>query len=424
MSMGKMLPTNKKSIYLLIFFVLLLFLYSIPYIFINPFGITRNWHYNGPVPSLPAIHSDQIVFARLNVSGDIVVHYLKKNGNQWEQLQEFTPNDFHSYNLEAIHFNDRWLVLVARNTLSTYPLRFLINVGTESDLYPIDKSKERWDTLSYFIYEKKNSLWEYARTIDTMRSGDFHLQFLSNDILFYDDMDTSSKKVEVCIEELSKPHVEEKIRLVLPDKLLSRFQADFYQISISPNDENSLLVFDYNTAFSDVEKEKYQITGPFSQYSHGDGYYFHRQDNEWQFGDSFYHLFITNNELYKNRLGKHPVINGAQWVSEKEIALIEAIPEDVKSLNQALGARNNPNRADLIIEQDNLTSPVYLFNIDEQGSYSFDREITYEEFYQQYLSNQQNEKEIYFSFDKKGNISGLYEYYPDTEEKNEIFQIP
>lgn len=423
MTLGKMLRTNYLPVCLLIFFVLLLFLYSIPYIFKNPFGIKRNWHYNGPVPSLPAIHSDQIVFASLNASGDIVVRYLKKNENQWEQLQEFTPNDFHSYNLEAIHFNDQWLVLVARNTLSTYPLRFLINVGTQSDLYPIDKSKERWDTISYFIYEKKNSLWEYARTIDTMRNGDFHLQFLLNDILFYDDMDTSSEKVKVCVEELSKPPVEEKISLILPDKLLSRFQADFYQISISPNNENSLLVFDYNTAFSDEEKEKYQITGPFSQYSHGDCYYFHRQDNQWQFGDSLYHLFITNNELYKNRLGKHPVISGAQWVSEKEVALIEAIPDVVNSLNQALGARNNPNRADIIIEQDKLASPVYLFNIDEQGSCSFDKEITYEEFYQQYLSNQQNEKEIYFSFEN-GKVSGLYEYYPDQDEKREIFQIP
>lgn len=117
----KSAASYKLSYKLLCLFVILLFFYCIPYVFNNPFGMKKNWHYQERNTSLPVRCYDEIIFARQNEQKDIVIHCLKNKNNVWQQFQEFIPNNFESCNLEAIHFNEQWLVLVARNTLSSRP---------------------------------------------------------------------------------------------------------------------------------------------------------------------------------------------------------------------------------------------------------------------------------------------------------------
>ena len=69
----------------------------------------------------------------------------------------------------------------------------------------VDQSKERWDTIHYFIYEKKNSLWEYSQTIATMRKDDkkFCSLHLTDDVHFFKEVKPSSKNIETSAEKLS-----------------------------------------------------------------------------------------------------------------------------------------------------------------------------------------------------------------------------
>lgn len=412
-----------KWSFVILIFTIVLLLYSIPYIFNNPFGVKRNWHYQGRDLSTPVQCNGTIIFASLDEKENIVVRYLKRTNDKWKMIQEFIPNDFQSYNLENILINKNWLVLVARKALSTYPLRFAINVGTESDMYYINQSKERWDTISYFIYERKNDLWEYSRTIETMRNvhREFCLYALSNENnLFYDDIDPDSGKITIYAEDISKNAARKK--LPLPTKLLSRHQIEYYKIALFHDDDNSLLIFDYNTAFSDNDKTQYHISENHFSISHGDCYYYRYKDGEWKMIDLLYRHFIANDKVYKNHSGNFPIINGVRLVSQKEIALIEAIPDVVMSLNQSLKIADCPKHVDVQINQDDLASPVYLFNIEEQFQVKFNKEITYKEFYQ-LLSDNDTDKELYFSFDN-GKKTLIYEYDPKSDQKHEIFRIP